>query len=64
MDNYCDFYFPLNISFQIAQQMNKDIQAYNDSQSSEDRGICNLLSQEVSRNLPEAESRLKKLHDL
>jgi len=25
MDNYCDFYFPLNISFQIAQQTGRQV---------------------------------------
>ena len=38
--------------------MNKDIQAYNDSQSSDDRKICNLLSSEISRNFPEAENKI------
>jgi hypothetical protein len=42
--------------------MNKDIQAYNDSQSREDREICNLLSQEISRNLPEAENKIWHAH--
>ncbi|HKR05481.1 MAG TPA: DUF1801 domain-containing protein [Bacteroidia bacterium] len=36
--------------------MNKDIQAYNDLQSPEDREICNILSKEISRYLP---SKLK-----
>lgn len=38
--------------------MNKDIQAYNDSQSNDNREICNLLSLEISRNLPEAENKI------
>ncbi len=42
--------------------MNKDIQAYNDSQSSEDREICNLLSHEISRNVPEAENKIWHAH--
>ena len=42
--------------------MNKDIQAYNDSQSSGDREICNLLSQEITRNLPEAENKIWHAH--
>ena len=42
--------------------MNKDIQAYNDSQSTEDSEICNLLSQEISRNLPEAENKIWHAH--
>ncbi|HUR31501.1 MAG TPA: DUF1801 domain-containing protein [Saprospiraceae bacterium] len=42
--------------------MNKDIQAYNDSQSSEDREICNLLSKEINRSLPEAENKIWHAH--
>ena len=42
--------------------MNKDIQAYNDAQSSEEREICNLLSQEISRNLPKAENKIWHAH--
>ena len=38
--------------------MNKNIQAYNDSQSSEDREICNLLSREISRNLAYGENKI------
>ncbi|MCI0597648.1 DUF1801 domain-containing protein [Candidatus Parcubacteria bacterium] len=38
--------------------MNKDIQIYNDSQSGEDRKICNLLAKEISRGLPEAENKI------
>ena len=36
----------------------QDIQEYNDSQSDEDREICNLLSREISSNLPEAENKI------
>jgi len=42
--------------------MNKDIQAYNGSQSSGDREICDLLSKEISRNLPEAENKIWHAH--
>ncbi len=42
--------------------MNKDIQAYNDAQSTEDREICNILSQEISRNMPEAENKIWHAH--
>jgi hypothetical protein len=42
--------------------MNKDIQAYNDSQSNEDKEICDLLFQEISRNLPEAENKIWHAH--
>ncbi|MBV5314305.1 MAG: DUF1801 domain-containing protein [Prolixibacteraceae bacterium] len=38
--------------------MNKDIEVYNDKQSSEEREICIKLSQEISRHLPEAENKI------
>ena len=42
--------------------MNKDIDAYNNKQTSEDREICNILSQEISSNLPEAENKIWHAH--
>ena len=42
--------------------MNTEIQAYNDSQSADDRAICNLLSQEITRNLSEAENKIWHRH--
>lgn len=42
--------------------MNEHIQAYNNSQSDEDREICNILSREISRNLPEAENKIWHAH--
>ncbi len=42
--------------------MNNDIQAYNDSQPGEDREICNLLSREISRNLPGADNKIWHAH--
>jgi hypothetical protein len=42
--------------------MNKEIQAYNDSQSDEDRNICNRLSAEINLNLPHAESKIWHAH--
>ena len=41
---------------------NKDIQAYNDAQSSEDRSICNLLYKEINRHLPDAENKIWHAH--
>jgi hypothetical protein len=38
--------------------MNKDIQAYNDSQDTENKAICELLAQEISSGLPGAESKV------
>ena len=42
--------------------MDKDIQKYNDSQSGEQKDICNLLSAEISRHLPEAENKIWHSH--
>ena len=42
--------------------MNKDIQAYNDSQTADDQAICNRLAEEIDRNLPHAESKIWHRH--
>jgi len=42
--------------------MNKDIQTYNDSQSENDRAICDFLSEIISENLPEAENKIWHAH--
>ena len=42
--------------------MNKEIQAYNNLQPADDKAICNLLSQEITRNLPEAENKIWHRH--
>lgn len=42
--------------------MNKDIQAYNDLQTAENKEICDLLAQEISRYLPEAENKIWHAH--
>jgi hypothetical protein len=42
--------------------MNKEIQAYNDALSAEDRAVCNVLSREITRHLPEAESKIWHRH--
>src|SRR5262245_31915318 len=42
--------------------MNKDIQAYNDSLPGENKAICDLLAQEIDRNLPEAENKIWHRH--
>jgi len=42
--------------------MNKDIQAYNNSQSAENKKICNLLAQEINLNLSEAENKIWHAH--
>jgi len=42
--------------------MNKDIRAYNNAQSAEDKMICDLLSQEISMHLPKAENKIWHAH--
>lgn len=42
--------------------MNPEIQTYNDSQSNEDKIICDILSQEISRFLHEAENKIWHRH--
>ena len=42
--------------------MNKDVQAYNNSQTKEDRMICNLLAQEITSNLHAAENKIWHRH--
>ena len=42
--------------------MNTEIQDYNDSQSGKEQDICNLLCEEINRNLPEAESKIWQGH--
>lgn len=38
--------------------MNKEIKEYNDKQAKDDREICNILSEVISSNLPEAENKI------
>ena len=42
--------------------MNKDIAAYNKSQSAEDKKICDLLAKEIDAALPEAENKIWHAH--
>ncbi len=42
--------------------MNKDIQAYNDRQSNEDKEICNILFEQICGGLPEAENKIWHAH--
>lgn len=42
--------------------MNKDIQTYNNAQSVEDKEICNVLAEEISLGLPEAENKIWHAH--
>lgn len=38
--------------------MNKEIQAYNNTQLKEDKDICDLLATEINQVLPEAENKI------
>ena len=42
--------------------MNADIKAYNEKQKSGDREICELLSAEIDKRLPEAQSKIWHRH--
>lgn len=42
--------------------MNKDVQAYNNTQSTEGKKICNFLAKEISSSLPEAENKIWHAH--
>ncbi|QQS34503.1 MAG: DUF1801 domain-containing protein [Acidobacteriota bacterium] len=42
--------------------MNKDIQAYNDVQTPEEREVCNALAEAISRGLPKAENKIWHRH--
>ncbi len=42
--------------------MNQEIKTYNNSQSGEDRNICNILSTELDKHLPTAESKIWHAH--
>ena len=42
--------------------MHADTKAYNDSQSTEDRDIGNVLCKEITDNLPEAENKIWHAH--
>jgi hypothetical protein len=42
--------------------MNKDTQAYNNTQSNEERDICNLLAETINSNLPKAENKIWHAH--
>lgn len=42
--------------------MNKDVKAYNNSQTIENKKICNLLAKEIDSNLPEAENKIWHAH--
>lgn len=42
--------------------MNKDIQTYNNSQSKDEKEICNILAKEISQGLPEAENKIWHAH--
>jgi hypothetical protein len=42
--------------------LNKEIQAYNNAQSTEERKICDVLAQEICQALPEAENKIWHRH--
>lgn len=42
--------------------MNPDIQEYNNSQSSTDKEICDVLAREIDKGLPDAENKIWHRH--
>lgn len=42
--------------------MNKGIRTYNNSQSANDKKICDILAKEISASLPEAENKIWHAH--
>ena len=42
--------------------MKKEIQSYNNSLPNEDREICDMLYEEISRHLPESENKIWHAH--
>jgi hypothetical protein len=42
--------------------MNKEVQAYNNAQTPEDKKICDLLAKEINAALPEAENKIWHAH--
>ena len=42
--------------------MNKDVKDYNNSQSVNDKAICNALADEIDSNLPKAENKIWHAH--
>ncbi len=43
-------------------KMNKEVKAYNDTLSAENREICNVLAREINLNMPEAENKIWHAH--
>lgn len=46
----------------MKQPIHADIKAYNAAQAAGDKKICDLLSREISRGLPEAENKIWHRH--
>lgn len=42
--------------------ISKDIRDYNDSQTAEDKAICDLLASEIAKHLPDAENKIWHRH--
>ena len=42
--------------------MNKEVKAYNNSQSASDKAICNVLADEIDSNLSKAENKIWHAH--
>lgn len=42
--------------------VNKDVKAYNNKQTAEDKKICNVLAEEINTHLPQAENKIWHAH--
>lgn len=62
MKEFSELTLGVGREFNYRFQMNKDIQSYNTAQSSENKEICDLLAEEISHGLPEAENKIWHAH--
>lgn len=51
-----------NNSSLFHKNMDKSIPTYNESQTSEEKAVCELLMKEINQNLPKAESKVWHAH--
>src|SRR5215211_3504587 len=47
---------------ELPENMNKDVNSYNETLSPSDRSICNLLARAIDRALPKAENKIWHAH--
>jgi hypothetical protein len=52
----------MTISKEKTSSLNKEIKAYNNAQSKNDKAICAVLEQEINKHLPNAENKIWHRH--